>query len=220
MFATGTTTTEISNGSTVLVPHVVSTSFRYHLVKIYEDHCRAFDYKPLSTSSLLRVLDQCKFSQITGLDNYTGDGLEGFRILEGVLDKIGLNNEEKKPLEHSLSLAVAYLKGLFRSHVSKEESTCPSHCRKFARVNPVDKDLISECDHQHNEVCKDCENVFQCLDDFYNYVVAEVKDETTKEELFYDVRVAAMYIMEWMRHILQGAHTQDTKRGILEAMDE
>ena len=60
---TGTTTVEISNGSTVLVPHVVSTSLRYHLVKIHKDHCKAFDYKPLSTSSLLRVLDQCKFSQ-------------------------------------------------------------------------------------------------------------------------------------------------------------
>ena len=45
-------TIEISNGSTVLVPHVVSTSLRYHLVKIYEDHCKAFDYKPLSTKAL------------------------------------------------------------------------------------------------------------------------------------------------------------------------
>ena len=41
-----------------------------------------------------------------------------------------------------------------------------------------------------------------------------------KEELLYDIKVAAMYIMDWMRHILRGAHTQDTKRGILEAMDE
>ena len=109
------------------------------------------------------MLDQRKFSQrqITGLDNFTGDGLEGFRILEGLLDNVGLNNEEKKQLKHSLSLAVAYLKGLFRSHVSKGDSTCPSHCRKFALSNPPDKDLVSECDHQHNEVCKDCENVFQ-----------------------------------------------------------
>ena len=152
--ATGTTTTDISNGSAVVIPHIVSTSLKYHLVKIYEDHCKAFDYKPLSTSSLLRVLDQCKFSQrrqITGLDNYPGDGIEGFRILECVLDKIGLNNEEKKHLKHSLSLAVAYLKGLFRSHVSTEESKCPSHCRKFALTNPADKDLVSECDHQHDK---------------------------------------------------------------------
>ena len=151
-----------------------------------------------STSSLLRVLDQCKFSQrrqIIGLDKYTGDGIEGFRILECVLDKIGLNYEEKKQLKHSLSLAVAYLKGLFRSHVSTEESKCPSHCRKFALSNPADKDLVSECDHQHDEVCSDCENVFQCLDDFHDYVANKVKDETVKEELRYDIKVAAMYIM-------------------------
>ena len=59
----------------------------------------------------------------------------------------------------------------------------------------------------------------KCLDDFCGCVVATVKDETTKEELLYDVRVAAMYIMEWMRHILRGAHTQDTKRRIHKAMD-
>ena len=141
--------------------------------------------------------------------------------MECVLDKTGLNNEEKKQLKHSLSMAVAYLKGLFRSHVSTEESKCPSHCRKFALRNPTDKDLVSaECDHQHDEVCSDCENVFQCLDDFHDYVVNKVKDETVKEELLYDIKLAAMYIMDWMRHILRGAHTQDTKRRILEAMDE
>ena len=79
--------------------HVVSTSLTYHLVKIYENHYQSLDYKPLSTSSLLRVLEQCKFSQrrqITGLDNYTGDGMEGFQILESVLDKIGIDVEEQK----------------------------------------------------------------------------------------------------------------------------
>ena len=211
--ATGTTTIEISNSSTVLVPHVVSTSLRYHLVKIYEDHCKAFDYKSLSLYSLLRVLDQCKFSQrrqIAGLDNYTDDGLEVFRILGRVLDKIGLNNEEKKQLKHSLSLAVADLKGLFRSHVSKEESTCPSHCRKFALSNPADKDLIPECDHQHNEVCKDCENVFQCLDDFYDYNVAIVKDETAKEELLYRCSYVHHGVDE--AHLTMCLHTRHKKR--------
>ena len=39
-----------------------------------------------------------------------------------------------------------------------------------------------------------------------------------KKELLNDVNVAGMYMIGWMRHILRGAHTQDTKRRILEAM--
>ena len=44
--ATGTTTIDLSNGSAVVIRHIVSASLKYHLVKIYEDHCKAFDYKP------------------------------------------------------------------------------------------------------------------------------------------------------------------------------
>ena len=99
--ASGTTTIEIGNGSAMIVPHVVSTSLKYHLIKIYESHCQSLCYEALSTSSLLRVLEECKFSQtkqITGLDNYTGDGLEGFRILNGLVDKLEVNVDEKKRL--------------------------------------------------------------------------------------------------------------------------
>ena len=119
-----------------------------------------------------------------------------------------------------MSSALAYVKGSFRSHVSKEESTCPSHCRKFAPSNPLHKDLVSVCDHNHDDICNDCENVFQCLNEFHDHISNKIKDETVKEELLYDVNVAGMYIIAWMRHILRGTHTQDTKRGILEAMGE
>ena len=53
-----------------------------------------------------------------------------------------------------------------------------------------------------------------------NIFAKKIKDETVKEKLLYDVNVAGMYIIAWMRHKLQGAHTQDTKRGILEAIGE
>ena len=145
---------KISTGGTAVVPHIVSTSLRYHLMKINENHCQSLDYKPLSTSSLLRVLEQCKFSQrrqITGLDNYTGDEEEGFRILETVLDKIRLDVEERK-------------------------------CLKIALNNPLSKDLVSVCDHNHDDICNDCENIFQCLDEFHDHISNKIKDETVKEE--------------------------------------
>ena len=48
--ASGTATVTLSNGTMIVVPHVISTSLNYHLVKIYENHCESYAYKPLSTS--------------------------------------------------------------------------------------------------------------------------------------------------------------------------
>ena len=39
-----------------------------------------------------------------------------------------------------------------------------------------------------------------------------------KNELLDDLEVAATNIMEWMQHILRGAHTQDTKTEIFEGL--
>ena len=163
----------LDNGTSIVVPQVISTSLNYHLVKVYENHCESCAYKPLSTSSLLRILDQCKFSQrkqLTGIDNYTGDGIEGFKILEKLLSKMNLDGNEKKSLECSRKAAPAYLKGAYRSHVPEKESTCPPHCRMFALSNPKDEDLMHVCDHDHSALCNECENVFYCLDNYHTYI--------------------------------------------------
>ena len=171
---------------------------------------------------MVRVLEECKFSQrkqITGLDNYTGDGLEGFRILNGLVDKLEVNVDEKKRLRSSVMSALAYLKGSYRSHVTKRVSTCPTHCCMFALSNPLDRELMTVCDHDHDDIRNDCENVFKCLDQVNEMICKSVQDGV-KEEHLCDVEVAVMYITEWMRHILRAAHTQDTKKTILENMDE
>ena len=116
--------------------------------------------------------------------------------------------------------ALAYLKGSYRSHVTKRVSTCPTHCLMFALSNPLDRELMTVCDHDHDDICNDCENVFKCLDQVNEMICKSVQDRGVKEEHLYDLEVAVMYITEWMRHILRAAHTQDTKKTILENMDE
>ena len=90
----------------------------------------------------------------------------------------------------------------------------------FALSNPKDEDLMHVCDHDHSDLCIECENVFQCLNNYDSYITGRTKDRMAKDELLYDLEVAATNIIEWMRHILRGAHTQDAKQEILEGMSD
>ena len=79
--AYGTTKLKLDSGKEFIVPHVVRTSIKLHLIKLYNSHCTSIGYTPLSQRALYRVLDDCKASQrkaLNGIDNYTADGYEGF----------------------------------------------------------------------------------------------------------------------------------------------
>ena len=47
-----------------------------------------------------------------------------------------------------------------------------------------------------------------------------MKDSVIKEELHYEAEVASTYILEWMRHIICGVHTQETKVNALSNLSE
>ena len=96
--AYGTTKLKLDSGEEFIVPHVVRTSIKLHLIKLYNSHCTSIGYTPLSQRSLYRVLDDCKASQrkaLSGIDNYTADGYEGFQTIEIILEKLSLANDIK-----------------------------------------------------------------------------------------------------------------------------
>ena len=173
--AYGTTKLQLHSGEMIEIPHVVRTSLKTHIVSVYLKYCeKHYSENPLSSSLLLRIFENCKASQrkqLTGIDNYTADGIEGFRLLDALLEKINDTAENKERLRSSKKAALVYLKGDYKSHVSQLESQIPTHCRIHSLSNPKVADLKSECSHSHNDVCQECENVFQCLDSFYKSVL-------------------------------------------------
>lgn len=52
----------------------------------------------------------------------------------------------------------SYLKDSDRLHVSTS-SRCPDHCSTFALSDPSEPEFSEECDHSHDLVCNDCENL-------------------------------------------------------------
>ena len=111
-----------------------------------------------------------------------------------------------------------YLKGNYHLHVCKE-SLCASHCRTFALSNPKSKDLKESCRHSNTERCHDCQNLFFCLESVTDLIHEHVKEQEMKEELLYEAEVGTCYIFEWMKHIMRGVHTQDSKINALSNLD-
>ena len=216
--AYGTTTLKLDSGQEIVVPHIIRTSIKLQLVKVYTDHCSLIGYKPLSQSSLLRILEDCKTSQrkaLSGIDNYTTDGYEGFEMITKILERLPLLKEDKSVLKSSLRSALVYVKGNYRLHVCKE-GLCASHCCTFALSNPKSRDLKESCRHSHSETCHDCQNLFFCLESVTDLIHEHVKEQ---EELLYEAKVGTCYIFEWMKHIMRGVHSQDSKINALSNLD-
>ena len=113
-----------------------------------------------------------------------------------------------------------YLKGNYRLHVQNQERLCPTHCRTFALSNPKVKETKSSCKHDHSETCDDSQNVFFSLQSIIDLIHENDQDAVMKEELLYEAKVATSYILEWMKHIIRGVHTQETKVNVLSNLDE
>ena len=216
--AYGMTKLKLDSGEEFIVPHVVRTSIKLHLIKLYNSHCTSIGCTPLSQRSLNRVLDDCKASQrkaLSGIDDYTADGYEGFHTIEIILEKLSLANDIKQVFKSSLKNALMYLKGNYRLHVQNQESLCRTHCRTFALSNPKVKETKSSCKHDHSETCDDCQNVLFSLQSILDLTGENVQDAVMKEELLYEAKVATSYILEWMKHIIQ-----ETKVNVLSNLDE
>ena len=221
--AYGTTKLKLDSGQEIIIPHIIRTSIKLHLVKLYNSHCSSIGYSPLSQSSLFKILDDCKTSQrkaLTGVDNYTADGYEGFQTMEKILEQLPLAKDTKQVFKSSLKDVLMYLKGNYRLHVQNQESLCSTHCRTFALSNPKIKEARTSCKHDHSEICEDCQNLFFCLQSIPELIEDNVKDPVIKEEHHYEAEVASTYILEWMRHIIRGVHTQETKVNALSNLSE
>ncbi|CAH3193992.1 unnamed protein product [Porites evermanni] len=82
--------------------------------------------------------------------------------LENVIRKLGERAKSSEWVTGVINLLMAfksYLKDSYRLHVSTS-SRCPDHCSTFAFSDPSEPEFSEECDHSHDLVCNDCENLY------------------------------------------------------------
>lgn len=88
----GEKTLTLSNSSTITVPNVVRTLIPEQVVQQYTTYCQETGFKPMSRSSLCRVLNVCSASvrkSLQGLDYFSADGAQAFDEMVEVVQKLG-----------------------------------------------------------------------------------------------------------------------------------
>ena len=82
----------LSNKDKIKIPNVIRTIVPERLVKQYLAYCADSGFKPLSRSTLLRILAICPAStrkSLQGLDYVTSAGAQAFEELADVVEKLG-----------------------------------------------------------------------------------------------------------------------------------
>lgn len=88
--AYGASTLVYDSGEKQIIPQAILTAMKTHTILQYHQFCSEVNYTPLSKSSLSHILKVLKPSQrhsLAGLDNTTVEGLEGFQMLQTIINE-------------------------------------------------------------------------------------------------------------------------------------
>ncbi len=158
----GERTLKLSSGENLVVPNMVRNCQAEQLVENYLASCverePAITFQPLTRSSLLTILKNCKASYrkcLQGLDNYVYFGGKAFHTLDCVVRRIGAatgNTVWVNQQQKALRLSKVYLKTDFKVHVSLKSDTA-DHCTQLALSDPENPNLQLPCNHAHTTDC-------------------------------------------------------------------
>ena len=117
----GERTLRLSSKTPLKIPNVIRTSIPEQTVRQYQSYCKEKGLKPISWSSLFRILHACSASlhkPLQGLDYVSSEGAKAFHDIAEVADKLGDNYQHQlswsEELIRKLKLMKRYLKGDFK----------------------------------------------------------------------------------------------------------
>ena len=117
----------LKSGDRIMMPNVVRTVTRYTMIERYLGYCKEQCHKPLSRSTLFKILEVRGASQrksLLGFDNTAPDGAAGFQTLE----KGGMEKQWYLDVRRKFRDAKRYVKTDFHVHCQPHDSTCADHC--------------------------------------------------------------------------------------------
>ena len=116
----GERTITLSNKETIKIPNVIRMMIPERVVKQYLAYCKESSFKPLSRSTLLRILAVCPAStrkSLQGLDYVSSAGAQAFEDLADIVEKLGDAGQGldwTKQLQSSLRAGKRYLKSDYK----------------------------------------------------------------------------------------------------------
>ena len=103
-------------------------------------------------------------------------------------------------------------------HVA-DESTVADHCMTYALSDPSDSSFRQQCQHVHDEHCRECENLDAVLDEihtFFERVSLPSKDDC--DEAIYVTKHSKEMIEAWKAHQLRTVRQDQSRLQILEQL--
>jgi len=102
-------------------------------------------------------------------------------------------------------------------------STCSevaSHCSVFALSDSTNPDLRQQCDHQHYELCEQCESLSSAIESI-STAVEQVTFTTNddRDEAVYLAKSATLAVSSWKCHLLRSAHQDQARLDVIAALN-
>ena len=207
--AYGVTNLVFDDGTKQTVPHAVLTTRFSHAISFYKEICSESNFIPLSDSSLWRILRAIKPSQrksLSGLDDITADGMNGFSYLSDYITSL----KRYKELLDQLECGKRYLKMRYQSHCSLD-STIASHNPLFALSTPEEQC----CPDITDEVCVDCNNLMSAL-----YKIQQIAAAESSEDVQYDINKSIDAIIKYMQHQMRDSQQRRAKSFCFDNLDD
>ena len=151
--AYGITKQKYDSGGTKTIPHVILTAKYSHVIASYIQRCSESQFKALSERTLFRQLQHLKPSQrhsLAGLDDITADGMNGFSVLEKV---VNLYLKDKN-LVDLLEKGKRYLKIQYPNYCTDENYSFMTHNPTLALSDTTNQLLVSsESNSVNSSIC-------------------------------------------------------------------
>ena len=197
---------KLSSGIELFVPNMIRNMGATRIVDQYLTYCEEIckDFEPLSKSSLFTILDTCKAStrkSLQGVNYFAAEAGEAFDgIIKMIEDRDAISSESKRLIDN-LKRARFYLKSDYKVHVTRS-SNIADHCCAYALSDPKGHNFAQLCDHKHDELCIECSNLTNTLNETERFI----ETKTDKELFDRAMKKFQLYrecIEAWKAHLLR-----------------
>ena len=100
-----------------------------------------------------------------------------------------------------------------------KNSTVADHCRVYALSSPNDKDYLTACDHNHNDICDRCYNLSSVTREIEEGLKQAACSKDEKEELAFIISHAKYNINAWKAHLMRSVNQDECRLETLKALD-
>ena len=95
-----------------------------------------------------------------------------------------------------------------------------SHCSVFALSDSSDSALRQKCEHNHDELCDQCESLHSTLKDISTVVDrASFTTEEEKDEALFLANTATLAIQSWKCHLLRSTHQDQARLDVIDSLN-